>query len=889
MANLADILVSLTLDTEEFNRGLQQVSRQLQDLGSSTNTVIQQTANIVSSGTAEMSAGLNRVGTSSRYLSRTLGTSADDMQRVLQAAQSEFNNFSMAGRRVSQQIRDEFSALPSHLQRYVQRLQEAGQSTEAFAALNQQMSQRIIGSLRESNDYLQQRTTQSARLMQSISDNTNLAPLTNGFLRLGNNLEQTARQGTALNLALQRIGPNASLKDLQDQMKLITQGVARARGAFLVFGISAGLATYGMIKLAAAVDDRVAPAFENMKKNLVSAMEPFIHAFATAMVNVMNFVSSIAQMVAQFSHANPLLFNMIMAIGMLTLAFGALLAPLAVTGVMAEGVAASFAALWAMIAPFVLGFLAVIGVATALATVFVVLWVSIQQLWQNSQAFQSAFIALWNGIKTAIVDNVVTPIQTAWNNLKLAFSNLIATVTGGSGTMGSLWSWLGGIFATVVSAITATVLPIFQAAMQILGQVVTAVINGIIVVVNWMAQMWQQHGATITAVVTQIWTWIQQAFSAIASFIMSIMPQIIGIATDGWDLIKTVIDVVMKYIAPVVVAAFKTIWSIIKFIMPTVLSIIKGTWDNIKSVITSTINIIRNVIQLFTNILKGNWKGAWENVKAILKNAVVLIWNLIQLYFLGKLLKPFTGFISKGKSILSAGWKGFMSIIKGVMNGIKAFVVGVWNAITSALRGSFTGIANLAKTVFNGMKRTITTVFNGVKSAASRVFNAVKTLITHPIESAKRTVLGIIKGIVKAFAAMHISIPKIKLPHISVGSKEFLGGKVKIPTFKISWNAKGNIFNGASILGGGQGVGEAGAEAVMPIQHKRYMKPFAGAVASQLNKMGDNSNQVAGGNQYQIQFNEPVVIREDADIQRIVDELERRRKISERAKGVFSY
>jgi phage-related protein len=915
MANLADILVSLTLDTRQFNRQLKAVAKNIDSLGSkvgqaTTNmqTTVQASTNIMASGlgnvndsmqrmediiantTTRSSSSFSRMSQSSSAMAKRLGTDMQSQYMILRQAQKEYENFSMVGRRVSQEIKDEFSALPSHLQRYAQSLREAGQSTQGFAILNQQYSQRIIQSLNEQNAVFQQKATQASKLMNSISQNTNLAPLTNGFLELGNRMEQTARQGSVLNLALQRVGEGATLKQLNDEMTLISQGIGRARGAFLTFGIAGGLATLGMIKLASAVDERVAPAFERMKSALVDAMEPFIHSFATAMVAVMNFVTNLANMVNKFSEANPLIFNMIMWIGLLTLAFGTLLAPLAVTGVMAEGVAASFAVLWATISPFVLGFLAVIGVAVALSVAFVALWVSIQQLWANSTAFQQAFIAIWNSIKSAVINNFVTPVTAAWNNLKLAFSNLIATVTGGSGTMSSLWTFLGNAIAVVVTNIAGVVLPLFQQAMTLLGSVVSAVINGIVTAVNFLSQAWNNHKAQIMPVLSAIGSAVMTAFQAIASFISSIMPQIIGVASAGWDLIKAAVDFAMKYIAPVVVQAFTIIWNIIQMVMPLILTIIVGTWNNIKSVITSAIAIITNVIQLFANVLKGNWKGAWDNVKNIVKNALTLIWNLIQLYFMGKLLKPIMSFGKAGLSLVKSSFNGMKAAITGVMNGIKAFLVGVWQAILSSLRGSFTGILNLGRTTFNNLKSAISTAVNAIKPIVTRVFNAVKTAMTKPVQSALKVILGIIKKIVSAFASMKISIPKFKLPSVDVGSKSAFGGKVKVPTFKVNWHAKGGIFNAATLLGNGShGVGEKGNEAVMPIQHRRYMQPFSKAIAENLSKLKGNDVQAHGGNAYTINFNEPVVIREEADINKIVAEMDKKQRIAKRAKGTFSY
>lgn len=73
----------------------------------------------------------------------------------------------------------------------------------------------------------------------------------------------------------------------------------------------------------------------------------------------------------------------------------------------------------------------------------------------------------------------------------------------------------------------------------------------------------------------------------------------------------------------------------------------------------------------------------------------------------------------------------------------------------------------------------------------------------------------------------------------------------------------------------------------MPIQHKRYMKPYASMVADLLNDMdGGGSNKPA---QVVYQVNMPnATIREEADVKRIVDEIERRRKMAERSRGLLA-
>ena len=74
-----------------------------------------------------------------------------------------------------------------------------------------------------------------------------------------------------------------------------------------------------------------------------------------------------------------------------------------------------------------------------------------------------------------------------------------------------------------------------------------------------------------------------------------------------------------------------------------------------------------------------------------------------------------------------------------------------------------------------------------------------------------------------AFANMHITIPRPSIPVISVSTSSIgygKGGSVTIPHFSVSWNALGGIFNSPTILPtlqGLQGVGEAGPEAILPL------------------------------------------------------------------------
>ena len=115
-----------------------------------------------------------------------------------------------------------------------------------------------------------------------------------------------------------------------------------------------------------------------------------------------------------------------------------------------------------------------------------------------------------------------------------------------------------------------------------------------------------------------------------------------------------------------------------------------------------------------------------------------------------------------------------------------------------------------------------------IKAGASALLNAIKTVfikiknaITGPIQAAKDFVKKMIDKI-KSFFSFKVSLPKIKLPHFSIKPKGWKIGdllKGSIPHLGIDWYAQGGIFNSPSVIG----VGEAGAEAVIPIDRLQGM------------------------------------------------------------------
>jgi phage-related protein len=333
-------------------------------------------------------------------------------------------------------------------------------------------------------------------------------------------------------------------------------------------------------------------------------------------------------------------------------------------------------------------------------------------------------------------------------------------------------------------------------------------------------------------------TW-NQIFQTIKPLVMEAIGTVVSFVKSKLDLLKKFWDKNGEQILQAVGNMWKGIKAVFDFFLPAILYVVKFVWESIKGVIDGALNIIMGLIKVFAGLFTGDFSKMWEGVKQLFKGAIQFVWNLMNLSFVGGIKKLIASLVKKGISLIR----------------------GLWDDV--ALR--FMYGKDKALSLVSSLKTNVTSKFNALKDKVGSIFNKVKDFITKPIDKAKETVLGIIDKIKSAFNNLKIKIPKPKIPSVSIGKKKDAFFGFDVPSFKINWNAKGGIFNGASLLGGGQGVGEAGAEAVLPIQHKRYMKPFAGAVAAHLPQNESNGDV----NQHFHFAQGSFVVREEADIDRI--------------------
>lgn len=321
-----------------------------------------------------------------------------------------------------------------------------------------------------------------------------------------------------------------------------------------------------------------------------------------------------------------------------------------------------------------------------------------------------------------------------------------------------------------------------------------------------------------------------EKFKEFGAFLKEIITEKVLPALE--EFAKVALDVFVNKVIPTIKDFVKILqkgWdNILKPLIDLIVGFVKDNFDKIKGIFEGFIKIFMGIFKTFSSLFKGDWKGFWQGIKKIFEGAWEMISNAAKIAF-----------------------DAIVRIIKRI-----------WEPIGNFFRDLWRGVLDTIKRVADRIKDALVGTFERTRDRVHGIFDKVGEAITRPIERAKETLSRLVDRI-KGLFDFHVRLPHIPMPHFSVSGSMNPFSDGFPPRVSLDWYAQGGIFNAPKVIG----VGENGPEAVLPT-HK-LDKFLEDAVI----RVSERVNAPKGGD-FTVNFN-GMVVREDADIQKIRKEIEK--------------
>lgn len=319
----------------------------------------------------------------------------------------------------------------------------------------------------------------------------------------------------------------------------------------------------------------------------------------------------------------------------------------------------------------------------------------------------------------------------------------------------------------------------------------------------------------VNTVLTGVVTLVQQLAPQIIAAIPELLALLLPAAVDAVVSIVNAISANIPLLVNCIVGCVPQIVAGLAATLPTLLQagvqLIEGLLQGVTQTLPQIVETLQGLIPQMVEVLV-------DGVPALLGAAITLFTAIIDAIpeILPTLIDQIptiidgiiTTVISNIPLLLQAGISLFNAIIDAIPQIIPALIAALPNIIISIVTALIKAIPQLLKAGIEMFMSLVTSVIRIIPDLISALGQLIKTIGTHLVDK------------VKSLMKFDWSLPKLKLPHLNISGK-FSLSPPSVPRFSIDWYANGGVFDTPTLFGYGSrlgGLGEAGAEAVVPLE-----------------------------------------------------------------------
>lgn len=455
-----------------------------------------------------------------------------------------------------------------------------------------------------------------------------------------------------------------------------------------------------------------------------------------------------------------------------------------------------------------------------------------------------------------VVDSFGNLANVVVKNIKTMAPRL---VTGITDIVNGILPMLPGLLNSVLPVLIDGAVNLINGLVAALPSIIEALTGALPALIEGVTSI---INALIEALPTIIESLVAALPDLIPALVEGLVSMIVTLCESFADIIQPIIDYLPEIIVAIVDALITNapalIEGVVELIGALVLAIpeiLVALWDGISTAITDWIGTLADWASPLIDAIGGWWDGVktnasekWSNIKTAVSDAAGNIKEKVGEKFTQ--LKDKAGTVwSNVKSTASTAWSNIKTAITDKADSIKEKASTAWTNLKTSTSLAWSNIKTNAGTAWTGIKSTISTavstaknsvsntwdtiktktstVFSGLKTSVSTAWTGIKTAMTTPLNAAKTLIKNIVDKIKGFFTGLKISWPSIKMPHFGITPKGWKIGdllKGTIPKLGIDWYAKGGVmtkptlFDYDPVSGTAKVGGEAGAEAVAPIE-----------------------------------------------------------------------